>query len=189
MRRLSLVAAFVAWSVSPLALVQKPQQPAQPTASTAPVVVFTMLKGVFEIETFPVDAPKSVARIVDLARHGFYRGQHFHWVQAGVAQVGDLLSRDMTKRADWGRGGSGSMGRRVPIGVAEICKRSFVRGMVGLAYQAGEKPEDADSQIFILKITSPALNGKYAAIGRVIKGMDVVDQIQVEDMIKDIAVR
>ena len=148
-----------------------------------------MLNGLFEIETFPADAPKSVARFVDLARHGFYRGQHFHWVQPAVAQVGDPQSRDMTKRADWGRGGSGWHFGPVPIGVAETCKRPFVRGMVGLAYQSNQRPEDADCQIFIVRIDSPWLNGKYAAIGRVIKGMPVVDKIQLEDMIKDIAVR
>jgi peptidylprolyl isomerase len=185
MRRLLFVAALIGF-LSPSLVTVQSQKPA---ASTAPVVVLTTVKGVIEIETFPADAPKSVARIVDLAKHGFYRGQRFHWVQPGVVQVGDLQSRDMTKIDKWGKGGSGSMFRLVPIGVAEISKRPFERGIVGLAYQTGQKPEDADCQIFIMKIASPALNGKYAAIGRVITGMSVVDKIAVEDMIKDVAVR
>jgi len=159
------------------------------TTTPAPVVVLTTVKGVIEIEMFPADAPKSVARIVDLAKHGFYRGTRFHWVQPGVAQVGDVQSRSMTKRNDWGRGGSGPLNRLMPIGVAEISKRPFDRGIVGYAYQNGQKPTDADSQIFILKVANPALNGKYAAIGRVAKGMAVVDKIEVEDMIKDVAVK
>lgn len=76
-----------------------------------------------------------------------------------------------------------------PIGVAELSTRPFDRGIVGLAYQAGQKPEDADCQFFIMKAANPALNGKYAVVGRVIKGMDVVDKIEVDDMIKDVSVR
>ena len=189
MRRLWFVFAIFSLALSISLQSQQPKPAPKPAVNTAPVVAFTMLNGVFEIETFTADAPKSVARFVDLVRHGFYRGQRFHWVQPGVAQVGDIQSRDMTKRNDWGRGGSGPMGRLVPIGVAEISKRSFVRGTVGLAYRQGQTAEDADCQIFIVKIASPALDGKYAAIGRLTKGMEIVDKIQVEDMIKDICVR
>ena len=186
MRRLSLPAAvvvlFTLAHVVPLAGQSK-------SASPAPVVVLTTVKGVIEIETFPSEAPKSVERFVDLAKHGLYRGTRFHWVQPGVAQGGDPQSRDMTKRDDWGRGGSGPLFRTVPIGVAEVVKRQFDRGIVGLAYRTGQKPADADCQFFILKIANPALNGKYAAIGRVTKGMAVVDKIEVADMIKDVTVR
>jgi peptidylprolyl isomerase len=185
MRRLFLVAALIAVVAPTDASVQTPK-PAEPSG---PVIVFTLAKGVIEIETFPADAPKGVARVVDLAKHGFYRGQRFHWVQPAVVQVGDPQSRDMTKVNDWGRGGSGALNRQVPIGVAEISKRKFVRGIVGLAYQNGQKPEQADCQIFIVKIANPALDGKYAAIGRVITGMAVVDKLEKDDMIKDIKVR
>lgn len=185
MRRLLLVAALTAFVAPTVVSVQTPK----PAAPTGPVIVFTLAKGVIEIEMFPEDAPKTVARVVDLAKHGFYRGQRFHWVQPAVAQVGDPQSRDMTKVNDWGRGGSGALTRQVPIGVAEISKRKFARGIVGLAYQNGQKPEQADCQIFIVKIANPALDGKYAAIGRVITGMAVVDKIEKEDMIKDVKVR
>jgi peptidylprolyl isomerase len=159
------------------------------SGAAAPVVVFTTVKGVVEIEMYPADAPKSVERIVSLAKNGFYRGTRFHWVQPGVAQVGDQLTRDMTKRDVWGTGGSGLRNSVRPIGVAEISKRRFERGTVGFAYRVGSKPETADSQIFILKVASPGLNGKYAAVGRVIKGMAVVDKIARDDMIKDVSVR
>jgi len=186
MRRFLLAAAAIAvLSPIPTAGLQAP--PA--TGARAPVVVFTTAKGIVEIETFPTDAPKSVARVVELAQKGFYRGTRFHWVQPAVAQVGDQLSRDMTKRDDWGRGGSGPLRSLRPIGVAEISKRSFDRGIVGLAYLSNQKAEDADCQIFIMKVRNPALNGKYAAIGRVITGMTVVDKIEVADMIKDVTVR
>jgi cyclophilin family peptidyl-prolyl cis-trans isomerase len=156
MRRLVLAAALTTF-LAPSFVTVHTQTPAAP--STAPVIVLTTVKGVIEIETFPADAPKSVARVVDLAKHGFYRGNRFHWVQPGVVQVGDPQSRDMTKRNDWGRGGSGTLYRTVPIGVAEISKRKFVRGVVGLAYQSGQKAEQADCQIFIMKGANPALDG------------------------------
>jgi len=160
-----------------------------PPAAAAPVIVFTTAKGVIEVEMFPGDAPKSVARVVELAKQGFYRGTRFHWVQPVVVQFGDQLSRDMSKKDQWGKGGSGPARSARPIGVAEISKRQFVRGIVGLAYQAWQDPASADCQLFIVKAANPALNGKYAAIGRVTKGMEVVDKIEVEDMIKDVTVR
>lgn len=162
---------------------------ASPPSGAAPVVVFTTVKGVIEIEMFPADAPKSVERIVQLAKKGFYRGTRFHWVLPGVVQVGDQFTRDVTKRDMWGTGGSGVRHSARPIGVAEINKRRFDRGIVGFAYRPGAKPEAADSQIFIVKVASPSFNGKYAAIGRVIKGMAVVDKIAVDDMIKEVSVR
>ena len=95
----------------------------------------------------------------------------------GVAQAGDPLSRDLTKRQEWGTGGSGPRNANKPIGVAEPAKKKFERGSVGLAYRTGYKPETADSQFFILQGPNPALDGKYAMLGKVVKGMDVVDKI------------
>ena len=154
-----------------------------------PVVILTTAKGDIEIEMLVSEAPKSTARILELAKTGFYRGQVFHWVQPAVVQVGDPLTRDMTKRESWGTGGSGPKQSIRPIGVAELSKRKFERGIVGLAYRNGDKPEQADCQLFIVKVANPALDGKYAAIGRVIKGMAVVDKIARDDMVKMVSVR
>lgn len=186
MRRLVYAAAALILVV-PAQTVRSDSQ--APSGSAAPVVVFMTTKGVIEIQMIPTAAPQSIARVVELAKQGFYRGTRFHWVQPSVAQVGDQLSRDMTKRDQWGKGGSGPRQSARPIGVAELSKRQFDRGVVGLAYQAGQKPEDADCQLFIMKAPNPTLNGKYAVVGRVIKGMDVVDKIEVDDMIKDVSVR
>jgi cyclophilin family peptidyl-prolyl cis-trans isomerase len=128
-------------------------------------------------------------RVVELAKKGFYRGTRFFWVLPSLVQFGDQLTRDMTKKGDWGKGGSGLHQANRPIGVAEYNKRKFDRGTVGIAYQNGYKPETADCQMFILKVPNPAMTGKYAAIGRVIKGMEVVDKLEAEDMIKDVSVR
>ncbi len=157
-------------------------------AAVGPVVVVETARGVFEIEMF-TDAPKSVEHFLELAGKGFYRGQRFHWVRDGLAQAGDPLSRDLTKKKEWGTGGSGPRFVNKPIGVAETSKRKFERGIVGLAYRPNYKPETADSQFFILQGPNPALNGKYAPLGKVIKGMDVVDKIQQDDLIKNISVK
>jgi len=181
-RSLLAVAVIALLSTSPAAQTRG-------TAAPGSVVVLTTAKGDIEIELFVSEAPKSTARVLELAAKNFYRGLVFHWVQPGVVQVGDPLTRDMTKRETWGTGGSGPRQSVRPIGVAELTKRRFERGTVGLAYRNGEKPEQADCQIFILRVPNPALNGKYAAIGRVINGMAVVDKIVQDDMVKTVSVR
>jgi cyclophilin family peptidyl-prolyl cis-trans isomerase len=165
-------------------------QGAKPAAgAAAPIVVIETAKGVIEIETFPKDAPKSVAHFVELVKRGFYRGQRFHWVATGLIQAGDPLSRDLTKQREWGSGGSGPRMANKPIGVAEPYKGKFERGIVGYAYRVGWKPETADSMFFILTGANPALNGKYAALGKVIKGIQVADKIEAQDIIKNVTVR
>src|SRR5262245_57587204 len=92
------------------------------TASGGPVIMVETTKGTFEFETYPDEAPRSVAHVVDLVKTGFYDGQRFHRVQAGfVIQWGDPQSRDPAKDADWGRGPDASSGK--PIGVAEMSKK------------------------------------------------------------------
>lgn len=151
-----------------------------PAAKPAgPVVVVETSKGVFEFETYPADAPKTVARILELVKQRFYNGQRVHRVVNNfVIQWGDPQTRDMTKKENWGRGGSGKT-----MGVAET-KRKHVKGAVAMANL--KSPADADSQIYVtLADTSAtrALDGKYTVFGGVISGMDVVAKIAVDDRI------
>ena len=75
------------------------------------------------------------------------------------------------------------------MGAAEISKtKSHVRGTVGLAHP-GADPKTADSQFYIMKTASPSLDGRYAVIGRVTKGMDVVDKIRKGDVLKNAYVK
>lgn len=150
---------------------------AQPPAKN-PILVLETAKGEVELELFPAEAPKSVAHILALAGRNFYRAHRIHWAQPGVIQFGDPQTRDMTKQWAWGTGGSGRS-----VGVAETSKRPFVRGSVGLAFRENQKATAADSQIFILRIATPALNGKYAHIGRVTKGLAILDKLAVGDVI------
>jgi peptidyl-prolyl cis-trans isomerase B (cyclophilin B) len=162
---------------------QRKPAPAKP-ASANPVLLFETVKGNFEIELFAKDAPKTVARLLTLVRDNFYRGQRFHRVEPNfLIQIGDPATRDFTRRARWGQGGSGES-----IGVAEIAKQHrHVRGAVGMAH-AG-RPERADSQLYIMRAARPGLDGKYAIVGRVISGMDVVDRIALTDMVRRVSVK
>ncbi len=161
--------------------------PAVPTPGSGPVIVIETAKGTIEFETYPDDAPKTVAHVVSLAKRGFYNGMRFHRVVPGfIVQVGDPQSRDMSKREWWGRGDFAGSG--TPVGVAEISKKHLhVRGAVAMAHPGN--PAEADAQFYITPTAQPKLDGKYAVFGRVISGLDVVAKIQVADVVKKLYVK
>jgi len=153
----------------------------QTSPGAGPVIVLETVKGTIEFETYPEEAPKTIAQIVGLVKKNFYNGLRFHRADAslGAVQIGDPQSRNMLYREYWGRTGSGS-----PIGAAEITKkRRHVRGSVAMAYP-GTDARAADSQFFIDTKPHPEWDGKYAVFGKVIKGIEVVDKIQVTDVLK-----
>jgi cyclophilin family peptidyl-prolyl cis-trans isomerase len=156
-------------------------------AGPRPIVVVETTKGTFAFETYPEDAPRTVAHVVDLVRQGFYDGQRVHRAVPGfVVQWGDPRSRDPVREADWGRGPEASSGR--PIGVAEVTKkRPHLEGAVGMAHDGN--PARADSQIYITLAERPDLNGYYVVFGRVVSGMDVPARLQKGDLIRRIYVR
>ena len=151
----------------------------QNSAGTKPVVAFETAKGTIEFETYPEEAPKTVTRVLELVKKNFYTGLRFHSAEPNfVIQVGDQMSRDMSRIDYWGRGGSGT-----PIGIAEITKkRRNVAGAVGMAHTGD--PKLADSQFYITRRNAPELDGKYTVFGKVLKGMDVVAKIQKGDVLK-----
>jgi cyclophilin family peptidyl-prolyl cis-trans isomerase len=156
----------------------------QTSPGAGPVIVLDTAKGVIEIETYPEEAPKTVAHILALVKKGFYNGQRFHRAEPGfVIQIGDPQTRDMTKQATWGTGNSGT-----PVGVAEITKkRRHGPGAVGMAHSGSAK--DAASQFYITLRAAPSLDAKFAVFGRVIKGLDVAAKIQKTDLLKKASVR
>ena len=149
------------------------------------VIVLETAKGTIEFETYPDEAPKTVARILELVKKNFYNGQRFHRAEPRfLVQIGDPQSRNMQMIDWWGRGGHGK-----PIGVAEITKkRRHVRGAVAMAY-AGTDPRSADSQFYIVLAPRPELDAKYTVFGRVITGMTVADKLQKGDMLKKASVK
>ena len=151
----------------------------QTSPGAGPVIVLETVKGNIEFETYPEEAPKTVAQIVGLVKRNFYNGLRFHRAEFSLIQVGDPATRNMTMRDWWGRAGSGK-----PIGASEITKkRRHVRGAVAMAYP-GTDAKAADSQFYILTKPHPDFDGKYTVFGQVIKGMEVVDRIQVADILK-----
>ena len=119
--------------------------PQAKSPGAGPVIVLETAKGTIEFETYPDEAPKTVARILELAKKGFYNGHRFHRAEPNfLVQVGDPTSRDVSKESWWGRAGSGK-----PIGASEISKkRRHMRGAVAMAHTGN--PALADSQFYIL---------------------------------------
>ncbi|RMF11641.1 MAG: peptidylprolyl isomerase, partial [Alphaproteobacteria bacterium] len=111
----------------------------------------------------PDKAPHHVERIKTLARQGFYDGVIFHRVINGfMAQTGDPTGT--------GRGAS-----PLPDLKAEFNDLPHMRGTVSMA--RGTAPDSANSQFFIMFSRVPSLDGRYTVWGRVIRGMECVDQI------------
>ncbi len=118
------------------------------------------------IEMRPDLAPQHVTRIKELVRKGFYDGLTFHRVMKGfMAQTGD-------PRGD----GTGGSGTKLP---AEFSKEPFLRGTVGMA--RAQNPNSGDSQFFICFEPARFLDGQYTVWGRVVEGMEHVDQIKLGD--------
>jgi cyclophilin family peptidyl-prolyl cis-trans isomerase len=152
-----------------------------------PVIVVETTKGTFEFQTFPVDAPKTVAHIVDLVKRGFYDGQRIHRAIPGfLVQWGDPRSRDVSRDADWGRGVEASSG--TPIGASELRRKHLhTRGAVGVAHQGN--PALADSQIYVTLADRPDLNNRYTVFGQVSAGDEVLSQLERGDLIRKMYVK
>jgi cyclophilin family peptidyl-prolyl cis-trans isomerase len=158
-------------------------QPKTSPGAGPSIVVVETEKGVFEFETYPNEAPKTVAHILGLIDKRFYNGQRVHRVVAGfVMQFGDQQTRDMTKEKMWGRV------EGPPVGAAEFSKlRRHVRGAVALAHNGDASK--ADTQMYVTLADTPRLDGKYVVFGKVISGMDVVDKLKYADRIVRVTVR
>jgi peptidylprolyl isomerase len=118
------------------------------------------------IEMRPDLAPETVAQIKRLVRQGFYDGIVFHRVIDGfMAQTGD-------PKGD-GTGGSGHKLK------AEFSNEKHARGVVSMA--RASDPNSADSQFFIMFAPAPSLDGKYTVWGRVVSGMEYIDQVKKGD--------
>jgi cyclophilin family peptidyl-prolyl cis-trans isomerase len=129
-------------------------------------------RGTIQIELAMLDAPLTVENFLVLARKGYFTGLTFHRVVPNfVIQGGD-------PRGD-GEGGPGYTIRD------EINERPYLRGTVGMAL---DWADTGGSQFFITHSPQPHLDAKYTAFGRVVAGMEVVDQIQEGDVIRRVRV-
>jgi len=120
-------------------------------------------QGEIIIVTRPAAAPKHVARIKELAREGFYEGLTFHRV------IRDFMAQGGDPNGD-GTGGSGQMID------SEFSAWPHLRGTVAMARNAVDE-NSADSQFYITYYRRADLDDNYTVWGRVIKGMNFVDDI------------
>ena len=134
-----------------------------------PVVTITMENGnVIKAELYPEIAPISVNNFISLINKNFYDGLIFHRVIKGfMIQGGDPVGN--------GTGGPGYSikGEFSQNGVKNDLKHT--EGVLSMARSM--TPHSAGCQFFIMHKNSPHLDGSYAAFGKVIKGMDVVNSI------------
>lgn len=134
-----------------------------------PIVTFTMENGdVIKAELYPDIAPVSVNNFISLINAKFYDGLIFHRVIKGfMIQGGDPEGTGM------GGPGYSICGEFKQNGFDNNLKHT--EGVLSMARSM--HPDSAGSQFFIMHKTSPHLDGAYAAFGKVIEGMDVVNQI------------
>ena len=121
-----------------------------------------------KLELYPDVAPITVENFEKLVKQGFYDGLIFHRVISGFMIQGGCP--DGT-----GMGGPGwhIKGEFAANGVKNDLKHT--RGVISMA--RAQMPDSAGSQFFIMHEDAPYLDGQYAAFGKVIEGMDVVDEI------------
>jgi cyclophilin family peptidyl-prolyl cis-trans isomerase len=163
---------------------QQTQQQVQPTVVvpttsvndiiTANMVTIHTAKGDIEFQTYPNDAPKTVANFSTLAKKGYYNGLTFHRVEPGfVIQGGDPNGN--------GSGGYSIYGPTFEDELnpdTESYKEGYKEGVVAMANRG---PNTNGSQFFIMLADNDSLPKNYTIFGKVTKGMDVVKQIVVGD--------
>ncbi|MCG6859277.1 MAG: peptidylprolyl isomerase [Salaquimonas sp.] len=133
-------------------------------------LVMETTRGKVVIELRPDLAPNHVARIKQLAREGFYDGIVFHRVIDGfMAQTGDPTGTGM--------GGSGQKLK------AEFNEAPHERGVCSMA--RAQNPDSGDSQFFICFDDARFLDRQYTIWGKVVEGMENVDQIKRGEPVKD----
>ena len=134
-----------------------------------PIVTMTMATGdVIKLELYPEIAPTSVNNFISLVSKGFYDGLIFHRVIKGfMIQGGDPEGTGM------GGPGYSIKGEFAANGFENNLKHT--EGVLSMARSMN--PNSAGSQFFIMHKNSPHLDGSYAAFGKVIEGMEVVNKI------------
>lgn len=133
--------------------------------------VLETTQGTIKIELFEDQTPITAKNFIDLAESGFYDGVKFHRIINGfMIQAGDPLSKDNSKKNLWGTGGPG-----YTIEDEFVEELSNARGTIAMANTG--QPNSGGSQFFINSVDNTFLDGKHSVFGKVVEGMDVVDEI------------
>ncbi|MCI9148151.1 MAG: peptidylprolyl isomerase [Hungatella sp.] len=134
-----------------------------------PIVTITMENGdVMKAELYPAVAPNTVNNFISLIHKGFYNGLVFHRVISGF-----MLQGGCPEGIGTGGPGYSIKGEFAQNGFANDLKHT--PGVLSMARSMA--PDSAGSQFFIMHKAAPHLDGAYAAFGKVIEGMDVVNKI------------
>ena len=142
--------------------------PAGETGETIMVQIEMDNGGIIKLELYPDIAPITVANFEKLVREGFYDGLIFHRVIKNfMIQGGDPTGTGMGGAKENIKGEFASNGVKNSL--------SHTRGVISMA--RSQKKDSASSQFFICHADAKYLDGDYAAFGKVIEGMDVVDEI------------
>ena len=129
---------------------------------------FGVETGVIKAELYPEVAPNSVNNFISLINKGFYNGLIFHRVIAGF-----MIQGGCPEGTGMGGPGYSIAGEFAQNGFKNDLKHD--RGVLSMARAMA--PDSAGSQFFLMHEKAPHLDGSYAAFGKVIEGMDVVDRI------------
>lgn len=144
----------------------------------SPIITLETSLGTIQFETYPNDAPNTVANFIKLAEQGYYNGLNFHRVIAGfMIQGGDPNCTPERSKGPCGTGGPGYQFADELNSSTPSYKAGYQKGVIAMA-NAG--PNTNGSQFFIMHANYP-LDHNYTIFGKVIKGQEIVDQIaQVE---------
>lgn len=134
-----------------------------------PIITFEMEDGsIFKAELYPHIAPNTVNNFLSLVGKGFYNGLTFHRVIEGFMIQGGCPNGN----------GMGDPGYSIPGEFAQNGFSNDLKHTPGVLSMARSMhPDSAGSQFFVMHKTSPHLDGAYAAFGKVIEGLEVVNQI------------
>ncbi|MCD2502190.1 peptidylprolyl isomerase [Clostridium sp. NSJ-145] len=133
--------------------------------------------GTIEAELYPDKAPNTVNNFIELANSGFYDGLTFHRVVEGFMNQGGDPKGD-------GTGGPGYSIKGEFSGNGY--KANDLKHTTGVLSMArAQNPDSAGSQFFIMAADAPSLDGQYAAFGKVINGLDVVEAINKAEVEKN----
>ena len=134
-----------------------------------PEITITIENGdVIRAELYPEIAPNTVKNFISLANKGFYDGLIFHRVIEGF-----MIQGGCPQGTGMGGPGYSIKGEFSQNGFQNDLKHT--EGVLSMARSM--MPNSAGSQFFIMHKTSPHLDGAYAAFGKVVEGMDVVNKI------------
>jgi len=156
--------------------------PTNTWVTNATQATITTPKGNVVIKLYPQDAPKTVTNFATLAKSGFYNNLSFHRVVPGfVIQGGDPLGN--------GTGGYSIYGQTFEDELNPITASYQAGYLQGVVAMANRGPNTNGSQFFIMLSDTPSLPKNYTIFGKVIQGMDVVQQIAIGDKMLSVSVQ